>query len=209
MRIFDVPVSEFVARAAIELKKVQEVKAPEWALFVKTGRYKERPPVRTDWWHTRAASVLRKIAILGPVGVSKLRRKYGGQKNEGMAGEHTYLGSGNILRKILQQLEKSGLAKQGKKGSHKGRVLTPKGQKLLDSVAVQLMKEHNITIAPRKIVPEKKAAKRPPRKKSSDDHKRAPNSEPTARESLQSEIQAPKPEKKPEAPKVEKPKVAA
>ncbi|MEK6939747.1 MAG: 40S ribosomal protein S19, partial [Nanoarchaeota archaeon] len=45
------------------------------------------------------------------------------------------------IRKILQQLEKSGLVKQTEKGVHKGRILTPKGTSFLDKIAVQLSKQ--------------------------------------------------------------------
>ena len=45
--------------------------------------------------------------------------------------------SGNVLRKISQQLEKAGLVKQSQ-SLHKGRIISPKGQSLLDKTAVQL-----------------------------------------------------------------------
>jgi small subunit ribosomal protein S19e len=57
------------------------IKAPEWAIFVKTGVHKERPPIQEDWWQIRAADVLRTIERMGPIGTQKLRTKYGGKKN--------------------------------------------------------------------------------------------------------------------------------
>lgn len=125
--MFDVPINDLIEKVAENLKKLNEIKPPIWADFVKTGRHKERRPVRTDWWFTRTAAVMLSVARLGPVGVSKLRMKYGGKKNRGVASEHQYRGSGNIIRKALQQLEKAGLVKETQKGVHKGRVLTPKG----------------------------------------------------------------------------------
>jgi small subunit ribosomal protein S19e len=116
------------------------IKKPEWADFVKTGVFKERPPMIADWWYMRAASMLLKIDKLGIVGVSKLRTKYGGRKNRGVAPEHVYRGSGKIIRTILQQLEVAGLLKQGKKGLHKGRVLTPKAHSLIAQTAKALEK---------------------------------------------------------------------
>ena len=41
----------------------------------------------------------------GPIGVSKLRTKYGGKKNRGHKPEHFYKGSGSVARKVLQQFE--------------------------------------------------------------------------------------------------------
>jgi len=126
---------------AEELKKQSLVQPPDWSKFVKTGHHKERLPDNTDWWYFRSAAVLRTVARLGPIGTEKLRVKYGGKKNRGHKPERTYKASGSILRKVLQQLETSGLVKQTEKGVHKGRILTPKGISLLDKIAVQLAKK--------------------------------------------------------------------
>ena len=136
--IYDCDQSELVEKASQELKKVNAIKAPSWAAFVKTGMHKERPPVKDEWWHIRAASVLRQIYRKGPIGVSKLRTTYGGKKNRGYKTEHFYKGSGNIIRKILQQLEAAGFVKKEEKNIHKGRVLTAQGKKFLDAVAAQI-----------------------------------------------------------------------
>lgn len=133
--IYDVDVNKLIDRAAEKLKGI--IKMPEWANYVKTGRHKERPPIDNDWWYKRAASILRKIYILGPIGTNKLRRKYGGKKNRGMKPEKTYRGGGKIIRVILQQLEKNELIKQDKKGIHKGRIITNKGKSFLDKLAKQ------------------------------------------------------------------------
>ena len=136
--MYDVEAQELVSKAAEELKKIPEIRAPEWAPFVKTGMHKEKPPFNNDWWYVRIASVLRTVYRLGPIGVSKLRAKYGGKKNRGVKKEHFYKGSGNILRKSLQQLEKAGFVKFAEKGRHKGRIITPKGKSFLDKIATQI-----------------------------------------------------------------------
>ena len=146
MAVNDVNPTQLISRVAVELKKEALVKPTAWSPFAKTGMSKERAPVQQDWWFVRAASILRKVMILGPVGTSKLQRKYGARKNEGMAPEHFYVGAGNNIRKILQQLEKSGLIKQAQKGVHKGRIITPKGVSLLDRVASDLMKEQGVVL---------------------------------------------------------------
>ena len=129
---------ELIIALSKELKVM--IKKPEWAELVKTGVFKERPPVDSDWWYMRAASMLLKIQKLGCVGVSKLRTKYGGRKNRGVAPEHFFRGSGKIIRTILQQLEIAGLLKQDKKGQHKGRVLTGKAVSLIASTSKKLEK---------------------------------------------------------------------
>ncbi len=113
--------------------------APEWAAYVKTGHGKEHQPTQDNWWYLRSASVLRTVALKGPIGVSKLRVRYGCKKNRGHKPEKFTLASGNILRKILQQLEKAGLVAQSKDNVHKGRILTAKGESLL-STAVKVKK---------------------------------------------------------------------
>ena len=130
--------NELVNRAAVELKKQNLVEPTEWSKFVKTGHHKERLPDNEDWWYFRTAAILRSIAKLGPVGTQKLRTKFGGKKNRGHKPEKFFQASGSIIRKILQQLEKSELIKQTAKGVHKGRVLTPKGMSFLDKIAVQI-----------------------------------------------------------------------
>ena len=137
--VYDVEPEKLVERVSRYLmENVQEVTPPPWAAYVKTGVHKERPPDREDWWYIRCASLLRKLYVHGPLGISRLRREYGGRKKGKMRREHAKPGSGNILRKALQQLEKAGLVKtvQGR-----GRALTEKGQSLLDQLASQILRE--------------------------------------------------------------------
>ena len=138
--VYDAEANELIEAVAGKLEKLPEMQPPEWVKFVKTGVHKQRPPVRKDWWFVRAASVLRKIYVLGPIGTSKLRTKYGGAQNRGYQPEKFMKGSGNITRKMLQQLEKAGLAMQTSKNGHKGRVATAKGKSLLDKAASEIMK---------------------------------------------------------------------
>jgi small subunit ribosomal protein S19e len=137
----DVPVNDLIGQTAEELKKNKSVQPPEWASYVKTGAHKERPPVDQDWWYARSAAVLRSVGVLGPIGVAKLRKKYGGRKNRGHKPDKFVQASGNILRKVLQQLEASKLVAQKEKDVHKGRILTPQGRSLLDKAAVTLIKK--------------------------------------------------------------------
>ncbi|MEM5867153.1 MAG: 30S ribosomal protein S19e [Candidatus Aenigmatarchaeota archaeon] len=117
-----------------ELKKFEEIRPPEWAKFVKSGVHKQRPPEQQDFWYIRAASVLRRIYVNGPVGVERLRSYYGGRKKKGFFPQHFRKASGAIIRNILQQLEKAGLVEK----TVKGRKITPKGQKLLDDIAKEV-----------------------------------------------------------------------
>lgn len=140
--VYDVQQQKLVEELAKELEKSVEIKAPEWGQFVKTGTHKQRPPVQTNWWHIRAASVLKQIYKNGPVGVSKLRMRYGGAKNRGVKKHRATRASGNILRKVLQQLEAANLVKKSTDEVHKGRVIAPAGQALLDKTATKLRAPH-------------------------------------------------------------------
>ena len=149
--IYNCDPSELIEKASEELKKVENVKAPEWAAFVKTGMQKERAPLKNDWWHTRATSILRQVYIKGPVGVTKLRTRYGGKKNRGVKKSHFYKASGNIIRKILQQLEKAGYVRKEEKSAHKGKVITAEGKKFLDDIAAKISAA-TIIVKPKKEV---------------------------------------------------------
>ena len=146
-KIYDAPTQDLLKLMSQELKKKKEFIAPEWAPFVKTGASKERPPVDTEWWHIRVASVLRKVSLLGPIGVSKLRVKYGGKKRRGHQPSEFRRGSGNIIRKVLQQLEKAGYIKQVQIGVHKGRKVTPQGQSFMDKIAATISKNTKKPVA--------------------------------------------------------------
>lgn len=138
--VLSVDASQLIGLLAKELQKVSEIKPPAWAKFVKTGAHKERPPAKDGWWYVRTASVLRTVARLGPIGTAKLQTKYGGKHSRGHKSERFAKGSGSILRKALQQLEKAGLVKQGVKGVHKGRVVTKKAAELMGAIALKLVK---------------------------------------------------------------------
>jgi small subunit ribosomal protein S19e len=133
----DVPPAKLLPPLAAELKSRNAVAPPVWATFVKTGVHKQRAPVTPDWWYLRSASVLRKVYVLGTVGVERLASEYGGKRDRGSAPYHARSGSRSVLREIVQQLEKSGLIKAYK---NQGRRVSPAGLKLLDKVSTDVMK---------------------------------------------------------------------
>ena len=106
---YDVPADLLIAGLADRLRSEESIKPPEWASHVKTGTHRERPPVQENWWHTRSASVLRKVAMKGPIGTNRISQEFGGAKDRGVKKNKAVAGSRNISRKILQQLSESGL----------------------------------------------------------------------------------------------------
>ena len=138
--LYDIEPDKFgkaLAKALKEKEMLDAFEMPEWAYFVKTSVARARPPADSDWWHLRAASILRQIYIKGVIGVEKLRTRYGGRKDRGMQPKEFRKGSGKIIRVILQQAEKAGLLEKIK-DKRSGRKLTKKGKQLLDEVARQL-----------------------------------------------------------------------
>lgn len=130
--MYDKDPQELIKLAAEALKK--DLTMPDWAKFVKTSHANERHPTQPDWYYRRAAAVLRKIYMHGPLGTNKLRRKFSKKKNRGYQPSKSFPASGKIIRTILQQLEKANFITKAAKGVHKGRIVTPKGRKLLDTV---------------------------------------------------------------------------
>ena len=137
--VFDVDPNKLIEKAAEALKKEGKIKAPEWATFAKTGVHKKRPPVSNDWWYVRAAAVLRSIYVSKkPIGVSALRTKYGGKQRRGVKPKHFKKGSGAVIRKVLQQLQENQYLELEIKALNRGRKISGKGRKLLDSLAKDL-----------------------------------------------------------------------
>jgi small subunit ribosomal protein S19e len=135
VHVKEVPPAILIARLEEHIKKnVREVKPPEWSFYVKTGAGKKVPPENKDWWYTRAASLLRKIYLNQPIGISRIVSFYGCRKDYGLSPEHHVDGGGSNIRKILQQLEAGGLVEK----SRRGRMLTPKGRALIDKLATEL-----------------------------------------------------------------------
>ncbi len=129
--LYDIPAALLIPRVAEELKKRKEIQPPAWAAFAKAGVHQQMPPEDPDFWYTRAASVLRRLYVDGPVGVQRMRTAYGGKRDRGSSPFQFRKGGGSTLRKILQQLEAAGFVSKDKQG----RNLSVEGRKFLDGVA--------------------------------------------------------------------------
>jgi small subunit ribosomal protein S19e len=123
----------YIPALAEALKKIPEFEIPEWAMYVKSGPSRERPPAMEDFWYVRAASILRQLYIKGVVGVGKLRTRYGSRKDRGGKPDKFFKSGGKIIRVILQQAEAAGLVEKVTRMQH-GRRLTQAGRDFLDSI---------------------------------------------------------------------------
>jgi small subunit ribosomal protein S19e len=137
--VYELHAQEYNKKLAEALKKIPEFKAPQWVMFVKSSPSKERPINEEDFWHKRAASILRQIYKNKAVGVNRLRTKYGSKKNRGMAPEAFVRAGGKIIRTILQQADKAGFTEvvrieKGIKKKAKGRQLTQNGKNFLEGI---------------------------------------------------------------------------
>ena len=153
--VYDVPADHVIRRVAEELKKRKEITPPAWAAFAKTGVHKEMPPEDPDWWFVRAAAVLRRVYVDGPLGIERLRSFYGGKQNRGSRPNRFRKGSGSILRKSLQQLEMAGLVIHDKTG----RRVSPAGMAFLDNLSQE------VKLNPPAPVPKRAKAAEPESKK--------------------------------------------
>jgi small subunit ribosomal protein S19e len=133
--VYELKTDEYNTKLSNLLKSMPEFEQPEWSLFVKTGVSRQRPPVESDFWYKRAASILRQIYINKVVGVNRLKTRYGSKLNRGMRPERFRKASGKIIRTILQQSESAGfLEKYNQPGKRAGRILTKKGKEFLESI---------------------------------------------------------------------------
>jgi len=136
-KVYDVP-ADVLIRKLTDILKNEDIPSPSWASFVKTGSHADRPPHEKDWWHTRCASILRKIYLHGPIGINDLRKEFGGGKPLGYGAAHHRDAGGAIIRNAIHGLEKLGYVEKAEK---KGRVVTKQGMQKLDRLATEILKE--------------------------------------------------------------------
>ena len=128
--VYEVNPQELIKAAAAKLKEVIK-EPPEYMHFVKSGVSRERPPQDADFWYMRSASVLRQVYLNGPIGVSRLRVRYGSKKEHVVHRKHFMRAGGSIISDSLKALEDAGLVKK----DQKGRTITPKGKSFLDKLS--------------------------------------------------------------------------
>jgi small subunit ribosomal protein S19e len=140
--LYDVPADALIEAVADGLAEEKAIEQPDWMQFAKTGTGRELPPEQADFWQTRAASVLRKVAIDEPVGVGALRQAYGDSKQGSnryqVRPDQTTEASGKIIRTVLQQLEDAGYVMTAE---GEGRRITGDGRSLLDETASDLIED--------------------------------------------------------------------
>ena len=137
--VYEIQANEYNLKLAEALKKIPEFKVPEWVYFVKSNPAKERPIDDPDFWHKRAASILRQIYKKKIVGVNRLKTKYGSKKDRGMQPEKFKKAGGKIIRTILQQSDAAGFTEiaktvKGVRSRKPGRQLTQKGKEFLEEI---------------------------------------------------------------------------
>ena len=137
--LYDAPADALIEALAEKLEG--RIEEPEWAAFVKSGQDREFSPEQEDFWYVRAASVLRRVAIDGPVGVDRLSTHYGGPKAGStryrVAPNHRADGSAKIVRTILQQLEAADLVERPP--NDEGRVVSAAGRSFLETTAGEVI----------------------------------------------------------------------
>jgi len=137
-KVYDVPPDELISKLT-EILKTEDIPAPAWAVFVKTGAHADKPPQKSDWWYTRCASILRKIYLHGPLTVNDLRTIYGDGKRKMYYGaRHHRDASGAIIRNAIHGLEKLGYLEKVEK---KGSVVTRQGMQKLDKLSTEILNE--------------------------------------------------------------------
>ncbi|MGI0141431.1 MAG: 30S ribosomal protein S19e [Candidatus Micrarchaeales archaeon] len=133
--VFDVDGSSLIKRASEQLKE-KGVKKPEYVDFVKTGPSRERVPSDSDFYFVRCASLLRQVYLNGPIGVSRMRTRYGTRKLHTIHRHHHKRAGGSVIKDAFDSLEKIEYIKK----TPKGRVITSAGKSFLDKISNELIK---------------------------------------------------------------------
>lgn len=133
--VFEADAQKLVDRAALKLKE-SGIPRPGYVIYTKTGPGKERVPQSEDFWYFRCASVLRQVYLNGPIGISRLRTKYGAKRGHWVRRHHHYRAGGSVIKDAFDALEKKGYIKSTKQG----RVITPSGKSFLDRLSNETLK---------------------------------------------------------------------
>lgn len=132
------PVDNLIERMKNQFEKDERVKVPEWVNYVKAGVHREKSWVQTDWYHRRLASTLRKVYLMGPIGLSRLSAEYGGRVDRGSKRYHPERGSRYIVRHMLDALEDLGYVKK----DQRGRTVSPAGVSFVTKAAKDVLTEN-------------------------------------------------------------------
>lgn len=133
--VYQVESGKLISIAAQKLKE-KGIAKPAYVAYVKTGPSRERIPSQKEFWYIRCSSLLRQIYINGPVGVSRLRTRYGSRKGHVVSRHHHGRAGGSMITDALNALEKAGYVKKGKSG----REITPSGKSFLDKIANEIVR---------------------------------------------------------------------
>lgn len=141
--LYDVPADALIEAIAAKLEDEEDAVAePDWFAYAKSGSDRELAPVQEDFWSVRAASLLRTVAVDGPVGVKRLRTAYGGPKQGSnryrVRPNQTTPASGKVIRELLQQLATAGYVEIAE---GEGRQVTDEGRALLDDTAEDVIQD--------------------------------------------------------------------
>ena len=138
MSIYVVEAEKLISAIADKLREFKEITPPNGSEFWKTAFFKELAPIdHKNFWYIRCASLLRKVKKFGPIGVNRLRKKYGGKNRRSQGLNHSARGAGKIIRVALQQMESANLIAKTKLG---GRIVSPEGSSLLERTAYSLQR---------------------------------------------------------------------
>ncbi|MDE1845858.1 MAG: 30S ribosomal protein S19e [Candidatus Micrarchaeota archaeon] len=133
--VFDVDGSALIKKTS-EMLKDKGMAKPEYTSFVKSGAGKERVPADPDFYFVRAASLLRQVYINGPVGIARMRTRYGTRKLHTIHRHHHFRSGGSVIKDAFDSLEKLNYVKK----TPKGRVITPTGKSFLDKISNEIIK---------------------------------------------------------------------
>ncbi|MGC8662702.1 MAG: 30S ribosomal protein S19e [Candidatus Micrarchaeia archaeon] len=131
----DVDANALIKKTAEKLKEAK-ISKPSYVGFVKSGAGKDRVPQQNDFWYIRCASLLRQVYLNGPIGISRLRTRYGSRKEHLVRRHHHYKAGGSMIKDVFDVLEKLGYVKK----TTAGREITEAGKSFLDKLSNEIVK---------------------------------------------------------------------
>ena len=100
MTVLDVDYNVFINALANKLKADGKLAQPDWTQFVKTGVTRQYSPNEQNWYYLKAAAILRRVYIQGPLGIKDFRKIFASEKQSCVGKSHHVLASGKLCRVI-------------------------------------------------------------------------------------------------------------
>ena len=109
-KVYDVPADVLIGKLA-EILKNEDIPAPSWIPFVKTGAHADKPPQDREWWHTGVPHFEKNLPTWSNWS-KRIKKRLWWWKTIWLWAAHHKDAGGAIIRNAIHGLEKLDMLKK-------------------------------------------------------------------------------------------------